>query len=60
MKSQFQFAGQTAGKCTARGTHCTHCKACICYCPKESIEYGKKSRGKPQYHFEGLEMQQDL
>ena len=33
------------------GKHCTHCMACICYCPKEAIEYGKKSKGKPRYHF---------
>ena len=32
--------------------------ACICYCPKEAIEYGKKSRGKPRYHFEALERKQ--
>ena len=37
------------------GKNCTHCMACICYCPKEAIEYGKKSRGKPRYHFEALE-----
>lgn len=36
------------------GGHCTHCMACICYCPTEAIEYGKKSVGKPRYHFEGL------
>ena len=34
--------------------NCTHCMACICYCPAEAIEYGKKSRGKPRYHFEAL------
>ena len=33
---------------------CTHCMACICYCPTEAIEYGRKSRGKPRYHFEAL------
>ena len=33
---------------------CTHCMACICYCPVEAIEYGKKSSGKPRYHFEAL------
>lgn len=33
---------------------CTHCMACICYCPAEAIEYGKKSIGKPRYHFEQL------
>ena len=39
------------------GKNCTHCMACICYCPKEAIEYGKKSKGKPRYHFEALEKQ---
>ena len=39
------------------GKHCTHCMACICDCPKEAIEYGKKSKGKPRYHFEALEKQ---
>lgn len=38
------------------GTNCTHCMACICYCPKEAIEYGKKSIGKPRYHFEALDI----
>ena len=33
---------------------CTHCMACICYCPTKAIEYGKKSVGKPRYHFEEL------
>lgn len=36
------------------GGRCTHCMACIGYCPTEAIEYGKKSVGKPRYHFEGL------
>ena len=40
------------------GKDCTHCMACICYCPKEAIEYGKKSKGKPRYHFEELERKQ--
>ena len=40
--------------------NCTHCMACICYCPKEAIEYGKKSKGKPRYHFEALEKKQDV
>lgn len=31
------------------GTHCTHCMACICRCPSEAIEYGKRSHGKPRY-----------
>lgn len=32
------------------GKSCTHCMACICHCPVEAIEYGKKSVGKPRYH----------
>ena len=36
------------------GNECTHCMACICYCPTKAIEYGKKSVGKPRYHFEQL------
>ena len=36
------------------GKACTHCMACICYCPKEAIEYGKKSIGQPRYRFEAL------
>ena len=36
------------------GGNCTHCMACICRCPVEAIEYGKKSLGKPRYHFEAL------
>ncbi len=31
------------------GKNCTHCMACICHCPVEAIEYGKKSIGKPRY-----------
>jgi len=31
------------------GKNCTHCMACICGCPTEAIEYGKRSRGKPRY-----------
>ena len=31
------------------GGNCTHCMACICGCPAEAIEYGKKSKGKPRY-----------
>ena len=33
---------------------CTHCMACICYCPVSAIEYGNKSVGQPRYHFEAL------
>lgn len=29
--------------------NCTHCMACICKCPKNAIEYGKASVGKPRY-----------
>lgn len=31
------------------GNHCTHCMACICRCPKEAIEYGKKSKDMVRY-----------
>lgn len=31
------------------GGACTHCMACICGCPAQAIEYGKKSQGKPRY-----------
>lgn len=34
------------------GRDCTHCMACIAYCPAEAIEYGKKSQGKPRYRIE--------
>lgn len=33
------------------GKNCTHCMACICRCPREAIEYGNRSRGKPRYVF---------
>jgi ferredoxin len=31
------------------GDHCTHCMACINFCPKDAIEYGKGSVGKLRY-----------
>lgn len=31
------------------GEDCTHCMSCICRCPREAIEYGRKSKGKPRY-----------
>lgn len=31
------------------GENCTHCMACICGCPEEAIEYGKRTRGKPRF-----------
>jgi ferredoxin len=31
------------------GTNCTHCMACINLCPKNAIEYGKATKGKPRY-----------
>lgn len=31
------------------GDRCTHCMACICRCPEEVIEYGRRSRGKRRY-----------
>lgn len=30
-------------------SNCTHCMACISYCPTEAIEYGKISVGKTRY-----------
>ncbi len=36
------------------GKGCTHCMACICSCPTEAIEYGKKSEGKRRYICENL------
>jgi ferredoxin len=33
----------------AWGNNCTHCMACINQCPKDAIEYGKGSVGKPRY-----------
>ena len=36
------------------GKECTHCMACMNYCPQQAIEYGKKSKGKVRYHFEEL------
>lgn len=36
------------------GKNCTHCMACICYCPAKAIEYGKNSANKPRYNFENL------
>ena len=36
------------------GKQCTYCMACICRCPVEAIEYGRKSVGKPRYCFENL------
>jgi NAD-dependent dihydropyrimidine dehydrogenase PreA subunit len=31
------------------GDSCTHCMACICACPAEAVEYGRRSAGKPRY-----------
>lgn len=31
------------------GKTCTHCMACINQCPKDAIEYGKGTAGKPRY-----------
>lgn len=33
------------------GNECTHCMACICSCPTESIEYGTGTHGKVRYTF---------
>ncbi len=34
------------------GKNCTHCMACISYCPVGIIEYSKKTRGKEKYTYE--------
>ena len=31
------------------GDNCTHCMACINLCPKQAIEYGRHTVGKPRY-----------
>lgn len=31
--------------------NCTHCMACISFCPVRAIEYGKKTRDKERYTF---------
>ncbi len=33
------------------GKDCTHCMACICYCPTMAIEYGKNTKGRRRYRF---------
>lgn len=40
------------------GQNCTHCMACICRCPKEAIEYKKKSIGQPRYYITGYHINQ--
>lgn len=37
------------GKEPLWGNRCTQCMACICGCPREAIEYGRRSKGKPRY-----------
>ena len=32
------------------GESCTQCMACICRCPAEAIEYGKRTQGKARYY----------
>ena len=42
----------TAGKSNLHpqwNGNCTHCMACIAYCPTEAIEYGRASKGKRRY-----------
>ena len=41
----------TDGK-PAWGKNCTHCMACINYCPTAAIEYGKQTKDRPRYHFD--------
>jgi NAD-dependent dihydropyrimidine dehydrogenase PreA subunit len=35
--------------------NCTQCMACIAYCPKQAIEYGKATKGKTRYRCKELE-----
>lgn len=37
------------------GKACTQCMACISRCPKEAIEYGRRTKGKARYVFPGME-----
>lgn len=37
------------------GDNCTQCMACICGCPEEAIEYGKKALGKRRYWCKGFD-----
>lgn len=34
------------------GKNCTHCMACISYCPTAAIEYGEQTKDRPRYHFQ--------
>ena len=34
------------------GSSCTHCMACIAGCPRQAVEYGKKTVGKTRYYLE--------
>ena len=38
------------------GKNCTHCMACISYCPVNAIEYGKKTAGKRRYTIEDYKL----
>ena len=45
--------------------HCQSCLACLHWCPKESIQYRKKTIGKQRYHhpdvtFKDVEFQKDM
>lgn len=44
------FGERKGGKLVEKGTHCM---ACICRCPTQAVEYGKRSQGKPQYQCGG-------
>ncbi len=35
--------------------NCTQCMACISYCPKQAVEYGKGTKGKTRYHCKAFE-----
>ena len=41
------------------GGSCTHCMACISLCPREAVEYGKRTKGKLRYHGPDALIRQD-
>ena len=43
-----------AGKPVWYKKDCYFCMACLNRCPKEAIEYGKYSSGRPRYYFRGF------
>jgi len=42
------------------GENCTHCMACINFCPKDAIQYGSGSVGKIRYRGPEQTLKEDL